>query len=43
MSGQLPLLAGSSLSASHARPNPSIELTCHGRLRLPRHAAHVER
>jgi len=24
-------------------PNPSIERTCHGRLRLPRHAAHVER
>jgi hypothetical protein len=23
--------------------NPSIERTCHGRLRLPRHAAHVER
>ena len=23
-------------------PNPSIERTCHGRLRLPRHAAHVE-
>jgi len=24
-------------------PNPSIERTCHGRLCLPRHAAHVER
>jgi len=24
-------------------PNPSIERTCHGRLRLPWHAAHVER
>jgi hypothetical protein len=24
-------------------PNTSIERTCHGRLRLPRHAAHVER
>jgi hypothetical protein len=23
--------------------NTSIERTCHGRLRLPRHAAHVER
>jgi hypothetical protein len=25
------------------RPNPSIERTCHGGLRPPRHAAHVER
>jgi hypothetical protein len=25
------------------RPNPSIERTCHGRLRLRRHAAHFER
>lgn len=23
--------------------NPSIERTCHGRLRLPRHVTHVER
>jgi hypothetical protein len=28
---------------SFTRANPSIERTCHGRLRLPRHAAHVER
>jgi hypothetical protein len=31
------------MSAYDERPNPSIERTCHGRLRLPRHAAHVER
>jgi hypothetical protein len=30
-----------SCASPHA--NPSIERTCHGRLRLPRHAAHVER
>jgi hypothetical protein len=29
--------------ASFIRHNTSIERTCHGRLRLPRHAAHVER
>jgi hypothetical protein len=32
-----------SASTSREQPNPSIERTCHGRLRLPRHAAHVER
>jgi len=30
-------------SSQRMTPNPSIERTCHGRLRLPRHAAHVER
>jgi hypothetical protein len=30
-------------SCASPRANPSIERTCHGRLRLPRHAAHVER
>lgn len=36
-------LQGMQLLVHSATPNPSIERTCHGRLRLPRHAAHVER